>query len=165
MHRAKAGVDLKPETETNTMNRAFPEFEGELQQPSLLRRFAAMIYDGFLVAAIWMCTGFAAVGLNNGNVVDGPLFQSVLFLLTFAFFGYFWVRLGQTLGMQAWKLRVQTVDGKHISLRQALIRFMTAILSFACFGLGFFWMLFSANKATWHDSFSNTQIVLMGKKK
>ncbi len=146
------------------MSIPFPEQEGELRQPSLMRRFAAMIYDGFLVVAIWMCAGFAAVGLNHGEAVSGPVLQTVLFLLTFAFFAYFWIRLGQTLGMQAWKLRIQTLDGCHISLRQALIRFMTAILSFACFGLGFFWMLFSANKATWHDSFSDTQIVLLPKK-
>ncbi|RTE66570.1 RDD family protein [Amphritea opalescens] len=145
------------------MSISFPEVDGELRQPSLMRRFAAMIYDAFLVVAIWMCAGFAAVGLNQGEAVSGPIFQTVLFLLTFAFYAYFWVRLGQTLGMQAWKLRVQTVDGHHISLRQALIRFMTAIVSTACLGLGFFWMLFSANKATWHDSFSETQIVLLPK--
>ncbi|MDO6562713.1 RDD family protein [Amphritea sp. 1_MG-2023] len=148
------------------MSIPFPEVEGELRQPSLLRRFAAMIYDGFLVVAIWMCAGFAAVALNQGEAVSGaqiPLLQTVQFLLTFAFYAYFWIRLGQTLGMQAWKLRIQTLDGRHISLRQALIRFMTAIVSLACLGLGFFWMLFSANKATWHDSFSETQLVLLPK--
>lgn len=143
------------------MSIPFPEVKGELRQPSLMRRCAAMIYDAFLVVAIWMCTGFAAVALNHGEAVSGPLLQTVLFLLTFAFYAYFWVRIGQTLGMQAWKLRVQTLDGHHISLKQALIRFMTAIVSLACCGLGFFWMLFSANKVTWHDSFSETQIVLL----
>ncbi len=147
------------------MNTPFPDLDGELRHPSLLRRCAAMVYDGLLVVAIWMCTGFAGVALNNGEAVGGPLFQSLLFLLTFGFFAYFWVRLGQTLGMQAWQLRVQTLDGNHISLKQALLRFMMAIASFACLGLGFFWMLFSADKATWHDSFSNTQMVLLPKKK
>ena len=146
------------------MSRPFPEVDGELRQATLIRRLAAMVYDGFLVVAIWMCTGFIAVALNDGNAVDGPLFQSVLFLLTFSFFAYFWVRLGQTLGMQVWRLRIQTTEGNHISLKQALLRFMMAIASFACLGLGFFWMLFSADKTTWHDSFSNTQMVLLPKK-
>ncbi len=146
------------------MSKPFPETEGELRQPTLLRRLAAMVYDGFLIVAIWMCTGFAAVAINGGEEVQGPVFQTALFLMTFAFFAYFWVRLGQTLGMQAWQLRVQTLDGRHITLKQALIRFMSAIVSFACFGLGFLWMLFSSNKATWHDSFSETQIVLLPKK-
>ena len=135
------------------MNKPFPELDGELRQPSLLRRLAAMVYDGLLVVAIWMCTGFVAVGLNGGESVSGPLFQSALFLITFGFFAYFWIRLGQTLGMQAWQLRVQTIDNRHINLKQALLRFMMAIVSFACGGLGFLWMLFSPSKATWHDSF------------
>ncbi|GGK79385.1 RDD family protein [Amphritea balenae] len=147
------------------MSRPFPELDGEIQQATLLRRFTAMIYDGFLVVAIWMCTGFAAVALNDGEAVSGALFQTALFLITFAFFAYFWVRLGQTLGMQVWRLRIQTAEGCHISPRQALIRFMTAILSFGCFGLGFFWMLFSPEKNTWHDAFSETQIVLLPKPK
>ncbi|MBN3563940.1 RDD family protein [Aliamphritea spongicola] len=146
------------------MNKPFPELDGELRQPSLLRRLAAMVYDGLLVVAIWMCTGFVAVGLNGGESVSGPLFQSALFLITFGFFAYFWIRLGQTLGMQAWQLRVQTIDNRHINLKQALLRFMMAIVSFACGGLGFLWMLFSPSKATWHDSFSETQIVLLPKK-
>jgi len=147
------------------MNRPFPELDGELTQATLLRRLAAMVYDGLLVLAIWMCTGFVAVGLNDGESVSGPLFQSILFLLAFAFFAYFWIRLGQTLGMQAWRLRIQTLDGKHINLKQALLRFMMAIASFACLGLGFIWMLFSSDKATWHDSFSETQIVVLPKPK
>ena len=147
------------------MSKPFPEVDGELRQPSLWRRLAAMFYDGFLVVAIWMCTGFAAVALNGGESVDGPLFQSILFLITFAFFAYFWVRLGQTLGMQAWQLRIQTLDGKHITLKHALVRFMVAIPSLLCFGLGYIWMLFSANKTTWPDMVSETQIVLIPKKK
>ncbi len=148
------------------MNKPFPELDGALRQPSLLRRLAAMVYDGMLIAAIWMCIGMIfVIGFNDGEAVSGPLFQSILFLCTFAFYAYFWIRLGQTLGMQAWQLRVQTVDNKHINLKQALLRFMMAIVSFACGGLGFLWMLFSPNKATWHDSFSESQIVLLPKKK
>lgn len=146
------------------MNRPFPEVDGEIRQANLIRRLAAMVYDGLLVVAIWMCTGFAAVALNGGEEVGGPIFQSALFLFTFGFFAYFWVRLGQTLGMQAWQLRVQTVDGCHISLKQALLRFMVAIPSLF-FLVGYFWMLISSNKCTWPDAVSETQVVLLPKKK
>jgi len=57
----------------------------------LLRRLAAMVYDGLLVLAIWMVTLLAMVLANGGEAVFGALVQSVLFLETFVFFAWFWL--------------------------------------------------------------------------
>lgn len=34
------------------------------------------------------------------------------------FFVFSWSRGGMTLGMQAWRLRVQTADGRSLNLKQ-----------------------------------------------
>lgn len=131
----------------------------------LWRRLAAMLYDSLLIAALWMLVGGLGVALNGGEAVGGPLFKSLLFLVTFGFFAFFWTRNGQTLGMMAWRLRVESHQGGGMSAFQALLRFFTAALSLACLGLGYWWMLWDRECRTWHDRYSETRVVLLPKKK
>ncbi|MCC5886486.1 MAG: RDD family protein [Gammaproteobacteria bacterium] len=148
----------------------------ELPPAGLLRRLGALVYDGLLVLALILTTAgvanlFAArpdipddaasVSLENMQIVSGPLLGSVIVIVVFSFFAYFWVRHGRTLGMQAWRLRVQTQDGCNISLTQALIRFLAAIPSLALLGIGYFWMLLDPNFATWPDRLSRTRVVTL----
>ena len=72
-----------------------------LDHASFMRRMAAMIYDGFLVVAIWMLTTMAVVAwLTDGEPAYGPLYQIFLWLEAYGFYLYFWRSGGQTLGMQ-----------------------------------------------------------------
>ena len=53
-----------------------PAIEAELELPraGLLRRLAALLYDMFLVAAIWMLLGFILqliIGTDNNQIIDG----------------------------------------------------------------------------------------------
>lgn len=122
-----------------------------------------MLYDSLLVLALWMLIGFIGVGLNGGEAVKGPFFNSALFLITFLFFAGFWTRNGQTLGMQAWRIRIQTKEGYSISWMQALIRFFMALVSALFAGLGYFWVLIDKEKRSWHDRYSETQVVSLPK--
>ena len=58
----------------------------ELPNATLIKRLAAMLYDSLIIAALWMMVGAVAVGLNDGEAAEGPLFKSALFLVTFLFF-------------------------------------------------------------------------------
>ena len=129
----------------------------------LLRRLMAMIYDALVLLAVWMLVGFVAVALNGGEANESPLFHSVLFVVTFAFFAYFWMRAGMTLGMQAWRLRVQNTEGRSITLQQSLIRFIVAIVSLAAFGVGYLWILFDSEKRSWSDIASRSRVVVLPK--
>ncbi len=146
------------------MRRYFTQID-DTWPPGLARRLMAMLYDFLLMVALWMVMGFAAVALNDGEANQSPLFHSLLFLATFVFFAFFWMRAGMTLGMQAWRLRVQTPDGMSISLNQSLLRFMTAIVSFAALGLGYWWVLFDIERRAWPDIVSGTRIVVLPKEK
>jgi uncharacterized RDD family membrane protein YckC len=66
--------------------------------------------------------------------------------------------------MQVWGVRVQNADGSSISLWQALLRFVVSIASLLCVGLGFAWALLDKQKRSWHDMYSNTQLVRIPKK-
>ena len=79
------------------------------------------------------------------------------------FYAWFWTHGGQTLGMQAWKLRLQRLDGGPVSLWQALLRFLAAFPSLLLFGLGMLWMLVDRERMTWHDRVSESVIVRLPK--
>jgi len=141
------------------MYRAFYQERTVTGPAPLTRRLAAMVYDFLLVLAIYMVVSIVAVVINDGEAVTGPLYESMLFLLAFMFFAYFWTRSGQTLGMTAWRLRVQSVDGGRISWMQALTRFMIAIPSFLLCAAGFFWQFIDPEKLTWYERLSGTRTV------
>jgi uncharacterized RDD family membrane protein YckC len=92
------------------------------------------------------------------------LLSTILLFVLFAFFAKFWTHAGQTLGMQVWGIRVQNADGSAISLWQALLRFVVSIASWLCLGLGFFWVLIDKKKRSWHDMYSDSQLVRIPKK-
>ena len=146
------------------MTRYFSETYSQLSQGSPIKRLLAMIYDSLILMALWMLVGFVGVAVNGGEAIEGPFFRSALFLATFAFFGFFWVKSGQTLGMMAWRLRVQTPEGEKLTAQQALIRFFAAGLSWLALGLGFLWMFIHPRKLAWHDLISGTCVVQLPKK-
>lgn len=150
--------------------------------PGLLKRLASIGYDAFLVfALLFAATGLVLLAehllvptpeaiLAEGDVVNelplvaqGPWFNSYLFMVMFLFYAYFWCRIGQTLGMQAWRLRIDSLDGNRISFRQAAIRFVGAWVSMLALGLGYLWVLIDKDKRSWHDIWSKTKVVQLEK--
>ncbi|MGH8399579.1 MAG: RDD family protein [Gammaproteobacteria bacterium] len=133
--------------------------------PSLWRRLAAAFYDSLIVLALWFVGTALILPLTHGEAVASSDLAAVmayrLYLLAigFLFFAGFWIRSGQTLGMLAWKVRVvQSANGTRITWRQALLRYLTALLSWLLLGLGFIWSLFDRERKTWHDRLSGTEL-------
>jgi uncharacterized RDD family membrane protein YckC len=145
------------------MHSPFSDSREAIRSATLVRRLLSMLYDGLLIIAHWMVLGCIGVAINHGQAVEGPLFKSVLFIASYLFFAYFWTRSGQTLGMIAWNLRVETVAGGRISWMQALIRFMVAIPSALLLGAGYWWMLLSDERLSWNDRISDTRVVQLKK--
>ena len=130
----------------------------------LLRRFAAMLYDGFLVVAIWMTSTTLLVALvTDGAEVMGLWYQVFLYLELAAFYIFFWRFKGQTLGMQVWKIQLVNNEGEFLSYKESLIRFITATLSVVFAGLGFVWMYFNEERLTIHDIVSKSHVMYLGK--
>ncbi len=146
---------------SNVSNRRFKTHN--YPNASLVKRLLAMMYDSLLIMAVWMLVGYVFIAFNDGEAVSGPLFSSTVFLVTFLFFALFWTRSGQTLGMLAWRIRIESDQGQPLSAKQALLRFMAAIFSALVFGLGYWWIMFDSNKLGWHDRWSNSRVVQLPK--
>jgi uncharacterized RDD family membrane protein YckC len=128
------------------------------------RRLMASLYDWFLVLAIMMVASVPLVASSNDAISPGnALYRLALIAIATAFFTGFWSYAGQTLGMRAWRLKLTLPDGSAVNYRQALLRFACACVSAAPLGLGFFWVLFSQEKLSWHDHWSGTRLQLLAK--
>lgn len=150
---------------------------------SVWRRLAAMVYDGFLLFAILFAAtalfqyvagigeqSAAVVELHTGDVVrelpiraQGLLFQLYLVAVIAGFYCYFWRRSGQTLGMQAWRLRLDSAAGGRPDILQCLRRLAVAVPALLLGGAGYWWIWLDRDHLAWHDRLSNTQVVVLPK--
>ncbi|KAF7788849.1 hypothetical protein PRUB_a1934 [Pseudoalteromonas rubra] len=146
----------------------------------LTRRLASLIYDGLVVIAFAMLSmvvfllvieGFISLGwISQGNHEDvsaliqaSPLLSFfrgfVLIAVSVLFFAYFWVKSGQTIGMRAWRLKVQTPDGELLSWPRASARALCALL-----GLGNLLVLIDfKHKRALQDMICGTEVVVLSK--
>jgi len=131
--------------------------------PSLWRRLAAIFYDAWLVAALWLVGTTVDTFIGAGSEGSHLGLQIYAVLAPLVFFGWFWTHGGQTLGMRAWRLRLLSNDGSPVTLAQSLIRYIGAMVSMLALGLGYLWILFDRRGLAWHDRLSNTRLVMVKK--
>lgn len=153
---------------------------GEFPRAGFWRRFASLVYDSLAIIAFAMLTVvlylFAVQGLiildvislNGAEDVSALIQESLLLssirsallvIVALVFFGYFWTKSGQTIGMRAWRLKVQTVEGNLISWPQSIIRSLSALL-----GLGNLVVLIDfKNKKALQDYVSKTEVITLTK--
>ena len=122
-------------------------------------RLAAIAYDSFLLAAVLFLATLPITLLYGGALQGQWWFRSYLLVIAFLFFAWFWIHGGQTLGMRAWRIRVQSTDGNALSWRACAIRFAVALLSWSVFGLGFLWSLWDRQSRCWHDMASSSRLL------
>ena len=134
----------------------------EKRNAGLLRRFGAMIYDVLLIIALLFLATIPFIAVRGGEPVevgDNSIYQLTLALVVFAFFTGYWTLAGRTLGMQSWRLRLETPEGQLPHFGAACIRFIAAMLSALPAGLGFLWQLWDKDGLSWHDRLSKTRVV------
>ena len=139
-------------------------------KPGLLRVLAAIFYDFWLIAAIWLIGTTVDAFIRNAlmnHVGDGNYLalQVYLILSPWGFFAWFWMHGGQTLGMRSWRIKVVDLKGEPITNSATIKRYLASLLSWAALGLGFLWILFDKENRSWHDLLSNTRLVMVQKRK
>lgn len=133
---------------------------------SFLVRIAAMIYESLLVTAVLFVASLPFLYLV-GSAQTGWLrhvFQLYLAGVLFAYFSTFWLRSGQTLAMKTWRIRLVTVDGSPLTLKQAALRFVLALLGLLLVGVGFAWALIDRDGQFLHDRIAGTRLVRVPRK-
>jgi uncharacterized RDD family membrane protein YckC len=180
------------------------EIARELPAASVWRLLAAWLYDGLLLFSILLVTSAIYIlpqqllipvdaskpeNLSTSQF-SGPLFYSTVFIISYFFFAWFWTHGGQTLGLKAWSLRVQTLQGISLNWSQALLRFLAAAApwAFALFlyaqiekaGIltspgkyfilligfsGLLWAIIDKKGRTFQDIFSDSRVIRLPKRK
>ena len=127
------------------------------------RRLLALFYDLLLIAGILLSFTLLIVIINGGAIssfLGSNLMLLSYFLISFIFYIYFWYfNDGQTLGMQAWKIKLVADDNQAISIKSMLQRLVFGLLFGSIAGLNFFVILFRSDKRSLNDIYSKTKIV------
>lgn len=141
---------------------------GAADSAGVLRRCGAMLYDALVVLALLMVmTALLMIPLGGQAISTETVgsceyaYRGLLLLLVVAFFGLFWTRRGQTLGMMAWRLKLERADGRLLGWRDTLLRLAGASVSLGLLGLGYFWIWVDRERLAWHDRWSGTRVRLL----
>lgn len=157
-------------------------------------RMAAVLYDGLLIIAINAILAAILIGIatpaevaakHQAVVLPDWFRHFVLFpamvLMTWLFYGYFWRKTGQTLGMQTWRLKVIKPNGQLLSWNDAFGRCAAAMIlpticglaanalynSSGAFALSlvfgfvgnYLWAWINGRGLAWHDQLSATVVI------
>jgi uncharacterized RDD family membrane protein YckC len=130
------------------------------------RRFAALVYDSFLLLALLMVFTAVALLFTHGVAVlpdtAGPgwwLYRIGLLAVIGGYYVLNWVRSGQTLGMRAWRLRAVSPAGKPLTFGKAALRFLCGFLAWPPAALGVLWLYVDREHLALHDRLSHTRVV------
>jgi uncharacterized RDD family membrane protein YckC len=155
------------------------------------RHLLAMVYDLFLVIPLLMVTSAILVAIHGPTETAAartvPAWQqwSLAYLALIGFYGTFWRQKGQTLGMQAWRVKlVPNGTSSRVTWSQAggriivasipfilglmpyqifdatdagLWIYITAALIASC---GFLWRFFNEERLYLHDLVTGTELGL-----
>lgn len=145
-----------------------------IKPAGFLRRIAAIFYDALIIVAIEMIAVGIVIAsmeallsqnlISYGSYIDASdllnhhpvwslFFHGYVAFIWIGFLSFFWMK-GQTLGMRAWKLRIQNEDGSNIGFKQSILRVATSF-----FGLGNLTVLFDPDKRALQDMWSKCQVV------
>jgi uncharacterized RDD family membrane protein YckC len=125
-----------------------------VEEPTIAKpttRLAAIVYDGMLILALLFLVGTVLTvigtlltmqtGTESAQARSLPVwYQNIVmtpsFILTLVgFYGLFWRRGGQTLGMQTWRLKTVNDSGHLLTWGQSFKRIMAASLMPIVFGV------------------------------
>jgi uncharacterized RDD family membrane protein YckC len=136
-------------------------------------RFFALLIDeiamavlAFLVSLVFGgCAGLALasegsfLGFLSGTAALVAF--GALTIFQFLYYGYFWSKSGQSVGMKLLNVQVvRRTEGQSLGFwRSAFRGTLGYYVSALVFGLGFLWALFDARNETWHDKIFDTWVV------
>ena len=148
-----------------------------------LRRLGALLYDGLLLFAILLFASLIVVvpfNITYGHPLY-PVYVIYIYTIAFLFFGWFWTHSGQTLGMKTWRIYVSGNDGNVLEWKQAISRFLAALIFWIPAAAGYFlsrdyfkeyglltllpiaadylWCLIDKDQRALHDIISHTRLV------
>ncbi|MPW22492.1 RDD family protein [Paraburkholderia sp. CNPSo 3157] len=111
---------------------------------------------------------FIPLGPSTDDILAAPeaLASSIILWLMIAqcipilVTGVLWAVWSTSPGKRAMRLRIVDADtGKPMTVKQAILRTVGYLLTFATCGTGFLWVLFNPRKQALHDRVANTVVI------
>lgn len=129
--------------------------------PKLWQRILCLMYDFLLLLAIIFMASFVFVPLFSkmDSEYFKPLYQFYLLMIMGLYFIWFWTHGGQTLAMQTWKLRLVDASGGNVTKKQAITRYLLALVTYPFFCIGIIWIFFDRDRQFLHDRIAGTRII------
>ncbi|HQN64979.1 MAG TPA: RDD family protein [Methylophilus sp.] len=129
-----------------------------LLRPTLLRLLAVAIYESLILVAIWVLGTAVFLSINgvSGSEMSRWSLRIFLWALSGFYFVWCWIKSGQTLAAQTWKVKLVNAQSAPLSLNHAILRYVLATVSLLVFGLGFLWAVFDKDHLFFHDRLLNT---------
>ncbi|MXS79755.1 MULTISPECIES: RDD family protein [Nitrosomonas] len=129
--------------------------------PGFGRRILALAYEFLLLLGVWFIAAFLfhLVFRDTSAEYFRPLFQFYLLCIGGIYFIWFWTHGGQTLAMQTWKLRLVSENGGKVTMQQAMVRYLMAVIGISFLGFGLLWALFNRDRQFLHDKLAGTRII------
>lgn len=89
-----------------------------------------MLYEAMLMFGVLFISGwlFAALLEQRHALYLRTVLQDWLFLVIGLYFVWFWIHGGQTLAMKTWRIRLETSDGKELTVKRAIGRYLLSWL-------------------------------------
>jgi len=129
--------------------------------PSYFKIGASLVYEAFVIIGLTFV--FASVFIFLvGDATQGikRYMLQIFLLITLGFyFVWSWSKSGQTLSMQAWKLKLVDSNGHLLLLNRAILRYLLACIGFTLFGIGFLWIFVDRDRLFLHDRFLKNKII------
>jgi len=110
-----------------------------------------------LIDGIFLGIGFGIVGFGPKNVAG--ILEIVIFL---TYMIWFKLSYGATPGYQMLDMKIVSINGAELTLKQIVIRLFSTFFSAVLFGLGYIWIAFDKNKQAWHDKIAGTYVIKAG---
>lgn len=129
--------------------------------PTLGIRLLSLLYEALLLAAVILLSSGAATAITVLTDTPPPrwLTQIVLITASGLYFVWQWLNSGQTLPMKTWRIRVESMSGAPLTPRQAVLRFIYALLTYPLLGLTIAWSLYDKDRQFLHDRLAGTRLV------
>jgi uncharacterized RDD family membrane protein YckC len=122
-------------------------------------------YGALLLAVKVMLYGAEGVENIQPNAIAQWLSFVGWLICLMGYYFICWRKQGQTLGMKAWRLKLQNIDGTAASPEQCIKRSIFACFSLGLLGVGYLICLIPSRKTCLHDDLSNTEVVVLEKQK
>ncbi len=147
-----------------------------MENASLGKRILAIVYDVLILFFIIIVSTFIiqqiiiqlelttlqhikisteeTISMIPADSIITLLLKNLWVVISFYYFGHYWTKRGQTLGMKVWKVKTVANDGNLMTWSHALKRYVFALL-----GLGLIWMIIDKQHRSLQGIMSKTKLI------